>query len=66
MLGNQKDTEQQLRVFKKQVDRFAQLDIDDEQVLKQVLQKLIHKIEVHEDGSLTIHYNITRPLSTGA
>ncbi|MCI1693314.1 recombinase family protein [Aneurinibacillus aneurinilyticus] len=66
MLENQKDTEQQLRAFKKQVDRFAQLNIDDEQVLKQVLQKLIHKIEVHENGALTIHYNITRPLSAGA
>ncbi|MGE6896494.1 recombinase family protein [Priestia flexa] len=66
MLENQKDTEQQLRAFKKQIDRFAQLDINDEQIVKQVLHGLIHKIQVHEGGSLTIHYNIALPLSAGA
>ncbi|WP_157756239.1 hypothetical protein [Paenibacillus crassostreae] len=39
---------------------FAQLDIDDEQVIKQLLHQVIKKIEVHQDGSIKIHY-ITHP-----
>ncbi|WP_047155036.1 recombinase family protein [Aneurinibacillus tyrosinisolvens] len=65
ILEKEKDTEQQFRAFQKLVDRFTQLDINDEQVLRQMLQQLINKIEVHEDGSLKIYYNITRPLSAG-
>ncbi|KZE67269.1 recombinase [Paenibacillus jamilae] len=64
LLETEKDTEEQLRAFRKQISRFTRLDIDDEQVLKQVLQRLIHKIEVSEDGSIkAIHYNISRPQS---
>lgn len=64
LLETEKDTEEQLRAFRKQISRFTKLDIDDEQVLKQVLQRLIHKIEVSEDGSIkAIHYNISRPQS---
>lgn len=64
LLETKKDTEEQLRAFRKQISRFTELDIDDEQVLKQVLQKLIQKIEVNEDESIkAIHYNISRPQS---
>ncbi|WP_235941253.1 recombinase family protein [Paenibacillus puerhi] len=64
LLETKKDTEEQLRAFRKQISRFTKLDIDDEQVLKQVLQRLIQKIEVNDDGSIkAIHYNISRPQS---
>ncbi|WP_245233387.1 recombinase family protein [Paenibacillus maysiensis] len=64
LLETKKDTEEQLRAFRKQISRFTELDIDDEQVLKLVLQRLIQKIEVNEDGSIkAIHYNISRPQS---
>ncbi|WP_262495765.1 recombinase family protein [Paenibacillus sp. B2(2019)] len=62
ILHAKKDTDHQVHAFKRQISRFAKLDIEDEQVLKQVLQRLIQKIEVNEDGTVkTIHYNIAQP-----
>ncbi|OBY76745.1 recombinase [Paenibacillus sp. KS1] len=64
LLEEKKDTEEQLRAFQKQITRFSKLDIDNQEVMKQVLQRLIQKIEVNEDGSIkVIHYNISRPQS---
>lgn len=58
---------EQLHAFRNQIARFAKLDIDDEQVLKQVLHRLITRIEVNEDGMINaIHYNITCPQSVRA
>ncbi|OME93254.1 hypothetical protein BK124_25150 [Paenibacillus amylolyticus] len=46
LLETKKDTEEKLRAFRKQISYFTELDdIHDEQVLKQVLQRLIQKIE---------------------
>lgn len=61
-----KNTDDHLRAFKRQIDKFARLDIEDDRVMKQLLQTLIHKIEVNKDGSIKIHYNITRPHLIGA
>lgn len=66
MLESKKDTDRYLQDFQRQINKIAQLDINDEQVLKQVIQKLIHKIEVQIDSSIKIHYNIARPLNIGA
>jgi selenocysteine-specific translation elongation factor len=63
-LETRKDITEQLQAFKKEVERFANLDIDDEQVLKQVLQRLINKIEVYEEGKIKIHYNLSPSLSS--
>ncbi|KAB2425616.1 recombinase family protein [Bacillus cereus] len=60
-LETKKDMEQKFHTFKRQVERFANLDIDDETVLKQVLQSLISKIDVFEGGTIKIHYNIATP-----
>ncbi|WP_309478858.1 hypothetical protein [Brevibacillus agri] len=57
-----KDLNEQLQAFKKEVERFINLDIEDEQVLKQVLLRLIHQIEVFEGGKIKIHYNLSHPL----
>ncbi|MFD2368523.1 recombinase family protein [Brevibacillus sp. GCM10020057] len=61
-LEARKDLNEQLQAFRKEVKRFINLDIDDEQVLKQVLQRLIHEIEVFEGGKIKIHYNLSNPL----
>lgn len=61
-----KDTEDHLRAFKRQIDKFAMLDIEDDLVMKKLLQTLIHKITINENGSIKIHYNITRPHLVGA
>ncbi|AWB46798.1 recombinase family protein [Paenibacillus sp. CAA11] len=61
VIETQKDTEEQFRAFQKKIALFAQLDIDDEQVLKQLLHQVIEKIEVHQDGSIKIHYSIAHP-----
>lgn len=63
-LSTRKDTTEELQFFKKEVEHFANLDIDDEQVLKQVLQRLINKIEVYEEGKVKIHYNLSPSLSS--
>ncbi len=63
-LATRKDTTEELQFFKKEVERFANLDIDNEQVLKQVLQRLINKIEVFEEGKIKIHYNLSPSLSS--
>lgn len=65
ILESKKDTERNLQDFQRQINKIAKLDIHDEQVLKQVIQKLIHKIEVQVDGNIKIHYNIARPLNIG-
>ncbi|MEF3310760.1 recombinase family protein [Paenibacillus sp. GYB004] len=61
-LDAKKDLNEQLQAFRNEVERFTNLDIDDEQVMKQVLQRLIHKIEVFEGGKIKIHYNLSAPL----
>ncbi|ELK39462.1 hypothetical protein ACEF06_20365 [Brevibacillus agri] len=60
-LEARQDLNEQLQAFRKEVERFTNLDIDDEQVMKQVLQRLIHKIEVFEGGKIKIHYNLSNP-----
>jgi site-specific DNA recombinase len=61
-LEAKKDLNEQQQAFRKEVERFFNLDIDDEQVMKQVLQRLIHKIEMFEGGKIKIHYNLSNPL----
>ncbi len=60
-LETKRDTDITKQAFRKEVERFANLDIDDEQVLKQVLQRLISQIEVFEGGKIKIHYNLIQP-----
>ncbi|MED1725499.1 recombinase family protein [Brevibacillus parabrevis] len=51
-LEARQDLTEQLQAFRKEVERFTNLDIDDKQAMKQVLQRLIHKIEVFEGGKI--------------
>lgn len=58
MIESKKDTERYLQDFQRQVNKIAKLDIENEQVLKHIIKRLISKIEVHADGSIKIIYNI--------
>lgn len=60
-LEARRDLAQHQQAFRKEVERFIDLDIDDEQVLKQFLQRLIDKVEVFEGGKIKIHYNLSHP-----
>lgn len=62
-LATKKDNTEQLQAFKKEVERISELDIEDENILKQVLQRLINKIEVFGEGKIKIHYNLSPSLS---
>lgn len=61
LLNKEKDTDSNFRAFEKQINNLIQLNIENEQILKQILHKLIHKIEVHEDSSVKIHFNFKNP-----
>ncbi|WP_127508786.1 hypothetical protein [Paenibacillus humicus] len=55
-----------MQQFREEVRRFAELQIDDEEALREVLQRLIVRIEIELDGEVIIHYNFGNPLSAGA
>lgn len=57
-----KNLTERKEAFRQEVERFIDLDISDEQVLKQFLQRLIQTIEVFEDGKIKINYNLSSPL----
>lgn len=59
-LSEGKNLAERKEAFRKEVERFIDLEISDEQVLKQFLQRLIQTIEVFEDGK--INYNLSNPL----
>lgn len=66
LISKEKDTEVGLHAFKKEITKFIELNITDEEILRQVLHRLIDKIEVFEDGNITIHYNFQDPMLLGA
>lgn len=66
LLSKEKDTESGLHAFRKEIAKFIELNITDEEILRQVLHRLIDKVEVSKDGSITIHYNFQNPMSVGA
>ncbi|WP_229699508.1 hypothetical protein [Bacillus cereus] len=55
--ARQIDTDQ-LQTFIKAIEHLSVLDIKDESILKQVLQRLIDAIEIYEGGKIKIHYNL--------
>ncbi|RNB87552.1 hypothetical protein EDM58_00065 [Brevibacillus panacihumi] len=59
-----KNLAERKKAFRTEVERFIDLDISDEQVLKQILQRLIQTIEVFEDGKMKLNYNLSNPLSS--
>jgi site-specific DNA recombinase len=63
LIGKEKDMDSQINAFEKQVSKLIHLNIEDEKVLKQVIHKLIHKIEVFEGGKIKIHFNFINPVA---
>jgi site-specific DNA recombinase len=57
----EKDMENQLHAFEKQVSQLIHLNIKDEKVLKQFIHRLIHKIEVFDGNNIKIHFNFLKP-----
>ncbi|MEK4337871.1 MULTISPECIES: hypothetical protein [Bacillus] len=62
-LATKKDNTEQLQAFKKEVERISELEFEDENILKQVLQRLINKTEVFGEEKIKIHYNLSPSLS---
>lgn len=57
-MGKQKDLDKNIQAFRKEVERFINLDSSDLPALKSVLQRIISKIDVYEGGKIKIHYNL--------
>lgn len=55
-----------MQQFREGVSRFAELQIDDDEALREVLHRLIVQIEIELNGGVIIHYNFGNPLSAGA
>ncbi|WP_198402179.1 hypothetical protein [Paenibacillus crassostreae] len=49
-----------------EIERFTQLEILDEEILREVLHRLIDRVEVAEIGSIDIHYDFKNPCLMGA
>jgi site-specific DNA recombinase len=62
-LEKREDFNVKIQYFRKEVERFLNFDIDDPQVLKQIIKKLIEKIEIFEGGKIKIYYNLSLPHS---
>lgn len=58
LISKEKDNDGNLHAFQKEIKNFFKLDISDEELLRNVLHKLIDRIEVSKDGDITIHYNL--------
>ncbi|MGW9123839.1 zinc ribbon domain-containing protein [Paenibacillus chitinolyticus] len=66
LIAKRKDTDNHIRAFEKQVSKLLHMDFDNEKVLKQVLHRLIYKIEVYQDSTIKIHFNFLNPNTFGA
>ncbi|GEB32186.1 recombinase family protein [Brevibacillus parabrevis] len=66
LLSKEKDTETSHSAFQREIQLFTQLEIPDEETLRQLLHKLIDKVYVYEDGRIEIHYNFRNPMLKGA
>lgn len=65
-LSQEREDKEAIHAFQLEVQRFARLDISDEDILRNILQKLIAEVRVFEGGKIEIVYNFKRPMSAGA
>jgi site-specific DNA recombinase len=61
LLQHDEEKENGFRSFERQVQTLLSLDFENEKILKCIVDKLIHKIEVYEGGNIKIHYNFRNP-----
>jgi len=65
-IENEKKSKDWMKQFQAEVARFTELDISDEEALRNIFQKLLDRIEVQENGSIRIFYNFKNPMIQGA
>jgi site-specific DNA recombinase len=66
IVSQEQETVEFMKQFQEEIRGFAELEISDEEILRDVLQRLIESIEIAADGDISIHYNFINPLSSGA
>lgn len=66
MLAKEIDTEANIQAFQAEIQRFINLQFDNEETLRHVLHRLIDRVEVSANGEITIHYNFKNPIQKGA
>jgi len=54
-----------LLIRKVELSKGVQLEADNKEVLRDILQRLISRIDVHKDNSIEISYNFQNPLKKG-
>ncbi|WP_182302677.1 hypothetical protein [Cohnella cholangitidis] len=54
-----------MQKIKEEVRRFTELQIEDEEALQELLQRLIERIDIELDGGIVIYNNFGNPLSPG-
>lgn len=65
-ISTEHDTESRVTTFKAELMKFAALDVGNEEMLRDMIHKMINRIEVQADGSIKINYNFQNPLKKGA
>jgi site-specific DNA recombinase len=66
VIAKEHDAESSVRAFKEELMKFATLDINNEEVLRDVLHRLIRRVDVYKDGNIEVTYNFQNPLKKGA
>lgn len=65
-IAHEHDTESRVSAFKVELMKFAALDLSNEEMLRDMIHKMINRITVQADGSIEISYNFQNPLKQGA
>ncbi|GFN31668.1 recombinase family protein [Paenibacillus xylaniclasticus] len=65
-IAHELDTESRVSAFKAELMKFAALDVSNEEILRDMIHKMINRIDIHADGSVEITYNFQNPLKQGA
>ncbi|MBE1446157.1 recombinase family protein [Paenibacillus sp. OAS669] len=65
-IAHEHDTESRVSAFKVELMKFAALDVSNEEILRDMIHKMINSVDVHGDGSIEISYNFQNPLKEGA
>lgn len=66
LIESDKSDKEEFDSFQKDIKNFVNLNIDDVEKLRSLLQKLIDKVIVYEDGNISITYNFKNPMLKGA
>ncbi|WP_145939515.1 hypothetical protein [Paenibacillus glacialis] len=62
LVSNEQENEGSLNAFQQEIKKFVQLELGNEEMLREVLNRLIERVEIAKDGSIDIHYNFKNPL----